>query len=730
MLVSLLLLGVVCAEGHQNARLAGDRTITKVVKLLQKMMAESKKDAEKETELYAKYRCYVDKNTNEKEAAIKKATSDIAILENAIAGLQADNGQLSQEVAQLSTDMSENKANQKFATDIRTASKKSFDAMEEDLKTGIGQMKEALDVLTSIKLMQTQESVHKKEASLLSIDSKMQHSLTAASALLPADKRAMLESFLQAPLAADGATKGNAIVEILQKLQSTFEGNLKNAQDSEKAEKKAFDETIKTLEDANVRMDASKDSKEATMGKNDASMSTKKGEYETTVQQKKDDEEFLDKLTTAAATKAKNWEERKMLRANEDAAIAECISILNSDEAFGSFGKQDATLSGGTSASFLQMRQLRGGAVRQQVEALLEEAHSVRTAKIAIAVRKGNPFRSVLDEIKKMLKTITDEAQADLENKEWCEAERTNSNADLKAKKAEITSLNSEIDTLVGDIGKVTDDVKTGLKGTIFTSEESLASNQKAQTEATADRKKENAAYQVDVSDMSDAEDILGRALKVLANYYKGLEKHMSENTDSTNLLQADPSPPKTYDSFEGQSDQGNKALDMLKFIRDETVKEHAKADSDEADALSDYNGVMKGLKKDESDLQASIVKNKASLATKEKTLLEKQDDLKDTTKAKEAIEAYLLSIKPGCDFIKDNYTLREQNRATETTALNKAKTLIEGTPAYKEAEKKVVDQCADKCKLDKTNLDCKACMSGSTNKEYCSKHPGMPGCK
>ena len=168
----------------------------------------------------------------------------------------------------------------------------------------------------------------------------------------------------------------------------------------------------------------------------------------------------------------------------------------------------------------------------------------------------------------------------------------------------------------------------------------------------------------------------------------------------------------------------------MLKFIRDETVKEHAKADKDEADALSDYNGVMKGLKKDESDLQASIVKDKASLATKEKTLLEKQDDLKDTTKAKEAIEAYLLSIKPGCDFIKDNYTLREQNRDTETKALNKAKTLIEGTPAYKEAEKKVVDQCADKCKLDKTNLDCKACMSGSTNKEYCSKNPGMPGCK
>ena len=46
--------------------------------------------------------------------------------------------------------------------------------------------------------------------------------------------------------------------------------------------------------------------------------------------------------------KAKGYANRKLLRANEEAAIAEAISILNSDEAFETFGNSDATKTGAT----------------------------------------------------------------------------------------------------------------------------------------------------------------------------------------------------------------------------------------------------------------------------------------------------------------------------------------------------------------------------------------------
>merc|ERR1711862_871284 len=130
----------------------------------------------------------------------------------------------------------------------------------------------------------------------------------------------------------------------------------------------------------------------------------------------------------------------------------------------------------------------------------------------------------------------------------------------------------------------------------ISDTEDSLVENREAQAEQTKTRKSENAAYQEDVSNLSDAEDILAKAIKVLTRYYDQLEKHMSENKDSTNFLQEDPKPPSTYGDFEGQSSSGNEAIKMLEFILDETKKEHETADSDEAKAKSEYEDSMKQL--------------------------------------------------------------------------------------------------------------------------------------
>merc|ERR1712157_541232 len=95
------------------------------------------------------------------------------------------------------------------------------------------------------------------------------------------------------------------------------------------------------------------------MGDNDGDLSSKKTSLEEAIKQKEDDEEFLEKLLEMAKKKAKNYEERKMLRANEEAAIAEAISILNSDEAFATFGGADATSSGAVKGALIQLHTAR-----------------------------------------------------------------------------------------------------------------------------------------------------------------------------------------------------------------------------------------------------------------------------------------------------------------------------------------------------------------------------------
>merc|ERR1719473_2230695 len=95
------------------------------------------------------------------------------------------------------------------------------------------------------------------------------------------------------------------------------------------------------------------EAKKQEIGDNAAQISTISSEVETMEAELAADQEFLATLTTRCSMKAKEFEKRNMLRAGEEAAIAEAFSILNSDAAFESFGKVDATSTGST--GFIQL---------------------------------------------------------------------------------------------------------------------------------------------------------------------------------------------------------------------------------------------------------------------------------------------------------------------------------------------------------------------------------------
>merc|ERR1719221_1300707 len=80
-----------------------DRTITKVVKLLQEMLEKSQKEGDEERVIYAKFKCYCDTSEAEKKASIKELTETIDLLESQIAEIQGDTGGLSSECADLKT---------------------------------------------------------------------------------------------------------------------------------------------------------------------------------------------------------------------------------------------------------------------------------------------------------------------------------------------------------------------------------------------------------------------------------------------------------------------------------------------------------------------------------------------------------------------------------------------------------------------------------------------------
>jgi len=718
-----------------------DSTITKVVKVLQDMLAKSKKEGDEEREIYAKFKCYCDDNEAEKKESIEDLGKEINVLSSKIEELQGSTGGLSSECAELRSDMMANELARGSAEEIRKKEHEAFVAEEEDMTQAIKQMDSAIETLSEIGADQTlgdaardHEKMMAGFTGLLSVNSRVKEALKAVSVFLNPQQSKSVQSFLQAraPFTGSYSAQSGQIVGILKNMRDTFKQNLATARATEKQQLKAYTELMKTLNGAYDEMKKSYDEKQENLGSNDDDLSTKKDQLAEAIDDKANDEEFLEKLLVLCAEKTKEYNERKMLRANEDAAIAEAIAILNSDDAFATFGTADATSTGATGFIQLRSRRIRvhstAVTTAKQVQQALLQSHSPRVMKIASLVQAENVFEVVLDEIDKMLKVIEEEGKVDKENLDWCNEERTENNDNLEKRKDEIATLEGEIQDLTTTI----EDPETGLKAQIKQTEESLATNDKSQITQTKERTESNLLYQEDVKNLVAAESILKKAIKVLRKYYDKLEKRMAAEAGAF-LQREDPDAPETWDNYSGQSSKGGDAIKMLEFILEETQKEETEAHSDEETSQHAYEDSMTSLKEEQANLEKTLANLQKELAEKEKELLMKKDELKKTIEEKLAIEAYLLKIKPGCDFITKNFDDRESNRAIETKALNKAIELIKGTPVYKtyvaEDHVESFGDCKDICTEDEEHVDCKACMAKVTVPGYCAGHADTKGC-
>merc|ERR1719326_2211478 len=508
-----------------------ERTITQVVKLLQTMLKTSKAQGEEERVIYGKFKCYCDRSEAEKKASIKALTEQISLLESKIEETQGSTGGLSSECADLKAKMADNKQARDDATALREKENKAFNAEEADLEQAIKQMKGAVAALRAVGADQTDDKTRDrgdnaqfmaKGAALL--QSQMQTALSAATALMTGENLSKTTAFLQAPFTGTYTSQSGAVMGIIKSMRDTFEKNLADARTTEKNALAAYDEFMDIKTKAFNEMKDSYADKQKELGGNDGSLADDKKSLANANKKKDSDTEFLDKLIPMCEDKAEAYANRKLLRTNEEAAIAEAISILNSDDAFASFGKTDATSTGAT--GFLQLRSVRAhmtGSESKLVDVLKKaatETHSARLSKVVALVQAENPFDEVLKEIDNMIELIGEEGEADKENLDWCNKERKENKEERANKKRQINSLNSKIDKLT----KTINDPKKGLKAVIANTEQSLVDNRASQTTETKTRVEENLAYQQDIKNLVTAQTILKKAIKVLDTYYKDLE--------------------------------------------------------------------------------------------------------------------------------------------------------------------------------------------------------------
>merc|ERR1712139_366064 len=253
---------------------------------------------------------------------------------------------------------------------------------------------QAIDTLSKVGADQTASSgadhaqfMGKK--SLLKLKSSVKDAMEAVSVLLSHKQKRAMESFLQAPFTGTYTSQSGEIVGILKNMRDTFKQNLANARAAEKAAAEAHEKFMKIKEEEYETMKSAYEEKQEKLGSNDEDLASTRESLAEVQEMLANDEEFLRKLLVMCAEKAKQFEARKMLRANEEAAISQAIAILNSDAAFETFGKVKATKSGATGLSFVQIdRHTQQMTVRETVLRLLQKAarsqQSLKIARIAV----------------------------------------------------------------------------------------------------------------------------------------------------------------------------------------------------------------------------------------------------------------------------------------------------------------------------------------------------------
>jgi len=716
-------------------------------------MEKSKQDGDTDREIYAKFKCYCDTNEQAKTEQIDSLSKQISEFESKIEELQGSSGELSSQCAKLKEDMAANQDARGKAQYQREEEAERYEALRLDLTQSIGQMNESIEVLAEIGADQTLEDAvaadHTKfmagysSTTLLKMQAKVKKALLAASAFLADKQKLAVESFVQKPFTGTYTAQSGEVIGILKNMRDTFESNLASATSIELKRRQAYQSFTANMIMAFEKMDNMHVEKQALLGDNDEQLATRKTELSDAIREKSVREDFLSEMRPMCDEKAKEYQERNMLRANEDAAITEAIAILNRDSSFELFGKVRATNEGPTGPLFLQLSEVHrhlpeASSTRLAARHVLDEAvanlgKSSRLAEVAALLEVDNPFTTVLEAILNMTKTIEEEAALDKEELDWCNAERQRSNQIITDTDAEIAILEGEIDELKGDIEAPV----VGIKAQIASTEQGLQDNYQSQKSETELRTKENLAYQAEIDNLVRSKALLLSAIKVLTNYYQQLGDYAREAEEQVTVLpgetEARPGTWEKEKGYKGQSSKGTSVIRMLTFIHEEVDREESLAHTTEKTAQHAYEDSMKGLKQGEANMQRSLEDLRRQLADTQQELLEKRDDHGRTSAENAAAKAYLLQIKPGCDFITENIDHRNSRRQVETAALEKAEELLKNTPVYKAAvaaaDIESLGPCRQVCEDMREHVKCRACLAKVSIPGYCAGHPDTPGC-
>jgi len=632
--------------------------VSKVVRLLKDMQATLVKEGEQDQEIYEKLACWCETNDKEKTAAIDIAQKTIASLESEIEELTAKSSRLTGEIQTLNEDIAKNQDGLNKATAIREEELAEFNAEEKETMQAIQALTNAVTVLSKHHEMPAEALV-----SVASIIRRHWHKVPALHS-----QNEAVAAFLQQPAGFQSyAPASGQIFGILKQMKETFESNLSASQKDELAAQEAYSQlkASKLAEIAAAKKQL--ENKTVELAETDEALATAKTNLEETRGALSADEAFLLDLKEKCKQTDEEMAARTKTRNEEIQAISEAISILNDDDAHDMFSK---------TMGFVQVHAVLNVDKKQRSDAVAvlkaaaAKSGSAELAALAITAQL-DAFTKVIAAIDEMVVALGKEKADEIKHRDFCIAElasndkskavATDEKGDLEAK---VANLAATIETLTTDIATKTNEV---------------AEMNVQIKRASEDRELENKEFQQTVADQRATQEILNKALARLQAFYdKKAETELIQARAKQTPGAAAPPPPPGFDDYEKSSGAGGVVRMLQSIIHDAKSMEN-QAIRDESESQGAYESFVKNTNDSMKQANKALVSMGEDKAKAEEDKVHAEADLKATLNDLENLASYAAEVHKSCDFVMDNFEIRQTARDQEVEALKQAKAVLSG---------------------------------------------------
>merc|ERR1719382_498506 len=359
-------------------------------------------------------------------------------------------------------------------------------------------------------------------------------------------------------------------------------------------------------------------------------------------------------------------------RAEELKAIADAKNLLTSKTG----GAESQTY------SLLQLRSradLANAEVVTMVKKLAQKHHSAALAQLASRIsavmRLGSaggddPFAKVKGLISEMISKLEAEADAEAEEKAWCDEQIAKTEEKKNDLESDIARLTAKIDVATSK--------SADLKAQVEELAAELAALAKLQAEMDATRQEEHAAFVQAKADLELGLEGVRGALTVLREYYGGAAAFVQ---------QPRPEMPELHTKAEGA---GNSIIGILEVVESDFARNLAQSTTEEDDSEAQYQKVTQ-----ENKVTKTMKEQDSKYKTQEFTGLDKNiaamsADRETANTELDAVMDYYGKVKDRCIAKPETYEQRKARREAEINGLKQALSILNDETAFVQRGKKV----------------------------------------